>query len=189
MSRWIYVFSPNDWGHLEATARWSKICIGVQLSCSGEKAKGNLGRMPKAGGESIHPPCSLIHLAELSQSPPSHEGWYYPQWRERGRIEGRRKEKRAEQRCQKRQEVCQESFFWWENLKNKSPTAYIRNLKPVWASLKKIYWLYEHGEMQQYGRSVGICLSLSPSVCCCRIVWVGYVDRGAFWILDNKGVR
>lgn len=171
MSRWIYVFSPNDWGHLEATARWSKICIGVQLSCSGEKAKGNLGRMPKAGGESIHPPCSLIHLAELSESPPSHEGWYYPQWRERGRIEGRRKEKRAEQRCQKRQEVCQQSFFWWENLKNKSPTAYIRNLKPVWASLKRnllIVWTWWDATIWQKCRdllvSLAICLLLQDSM-------------------------
>lgn len=41
----------------------------------------------------------------------------------------------------------------------------------VWVSSQfLIYWLCKYGEMEQYGRTVWICLSLSPSVCCCRIV-------------------
>lgn len=171
MSRWIYVFSPNDWGHLEATARWSKICIGVELSCSGEKAKGNLGRMPKAGGESIHPPCSLIHLAELSQSPPSHEGWYYPQWRERGRIEGRRKEKRAEQRCQKKTGSLPGILFLVRELeKQKSNSVYKKsqaslsffkkNLLTVWTWWDATIWQ----KCRDLLVSLAICLLLQYSM-------------------------
>lgn len=37
--------------------------------------------------------------------------------------------------------------------------------------------------MEQYGRSVGIGLSLSPSVCCCRIVYISTV-QGERCVLD-----
>lgn len=44
MNKWIC--SPNDWGHLKATTRWSLICLSLELSCWCEKPKGDPGTMP-----------------------------------------------------------------------------------------------------------------------------------------------
>ena len=107
MNRWIYVFSPNDWGHLEAAARWSKICTDVQLSRWCEKAKGDLGKMPTAEGEKEkshsvkYPPCSLIDPFSWTPSNPSHFGGQKlspdgGRGQVDGRIEGDTEKKRAE---------------------------------------------------------------------------------------------
>lgn len=168
MSRWIYVFSPNDWGHLEATARWSKICIGVQLSCSGEKAKGNLGRMPKAGGGK-YPPSLLIDSFSWTLSKPSLS---------RGLIlspmEGERTDWGETQRKTGRTEMSKKTgslpgilFLVRELEKQKSNSVYEKSQASL-SFFKKNLWTWWDATIWQKCRdllvSLAICLLLQDSM-------------------------